>query len=102
MGINELANNLSWKRIQFENELEKATKNNTKIQLIIENDNYIDILKENYKSNMKQKAIISSLNTYKFRYGLDYIFLDKNASASYIFNYFKYYIREYLKQNKVV
>lgn len=102
MNIDEFCNNITRKRQQFETELIKAFEVRARLQLLIEEINYIDILNEAYRSNTKQQSIIATLNTYKFRYNIDYIFLDKQASANYIYNYFKYFIREYLKQNKII
>ena len=99
--IDEFCTNMTRKRVQFENELNKAYEANAKFQLVIE-DEYINILNEFYRSKTNKNSIIATLNSYKFRYGIDYIFLSKNATSDYIYNYFKYYIREYLKLNQII
>jgi ERCC4-type nuclease len=63
MNIDEFCNNITRKRIQFENELNRSAENNTKFQLIIEETSYIDILNEAYRSKTKQQSIVATLNT---------------------------------------
>ena len=84
-----------------ENELNKARLANAKFQLVIE-DEYINLINEFYRSKTNKNSIIGTLNSYKFRYNIDYIFMSKNATSDYIYNYFKYYIREYLKLNQII
>jgi len=111
--INEFCGNLGRGRRRFTNELELAYSKNSKFQLMIEDNTYQDILDGNYigRSNTNKFAfnsdtdylsIIATLNSWKFRYNMDYIFIEKEAAANYIKNYFKYYIMEYLKQNKII
>lgn len=96
--LDELSQNFTKNRIRFENEMEKAKEDNCNISLIIENNNFNDVLIGNYRSNFKVKSYIASLMTFKYRYNLDYIFLSQEDVANYIYNSFKYYYREILKK----
>lgn len=96
--LEELPNNLGKKRKQFEKELWSAKFNNCYLSVMIERGEYLDICKHNYRSKMTPKSFIASLDTFKFRYGIDYIFINENASATYIYNTFTYFLKEYLNK----
>ena len=94
--LNELSNNLTQKRRQFENELIRA--NNAKIILLVEDQQgYKNILQHNYRTQYKPKSFISSLATFQARYNLDIRFLSKELSGNFIYYSLRYWAREYLK-----
>lgn len=95
-GIDELSVNFSHKRKQFENEFERAQQDRAKMLLLIENNTYEDILRHNYISNFEVSSFTASLMTFQTRYRMNFIFIPSITSANFIFNSFKYYLREYL------
>ena len=97
-GLSELSQNFSKYRARFINELERSKLCNAKMSLMIERDDFLDLLEGNYDSDFRVKSYIASLMTFKFRYNLDFCFIDADCSANYIYNSFKYYYREILKK----
>jgi ERCC4-type nuclease len=95
--LDELSNNLTNKRKQFIEELQRAYYDRAKLTLLIENNTYEDILRHNYMSRFESKSFIASLITFKHKYDTDFIFINSLASANFIYNTMKYYLRNYLK-----
>lgn len=92
--LDEIANNWTKERDRFEKEMALAPKEKV---LLIENCNYEDILKGNYRSQYNKKAFIASLHTFWFRYNMPVFFMpDKTFSAIFIKKYFEYYLKSYL------
>jgi hypothetical protein len=96
--IDELSQNFTKGRKQFENEMQKAKQENCRFILLVENSSYIDILNHNYRSELTSKSFVSSLLTYQTRYNISIIFMEGICSANYIYNTFKYFLREKLKE----
>jgi ERCC4-type nuclease len=95
-GIDELSINFCHKRKQFENEFERAEKDRARILLMIENNTYEDILLHKYISDFPVASYTASLMTFQVRYKMSFIFVSSISSANFIYNSFKYYLREYL------
>jgi ERCC4-type nuclease len=94
--LNELSNNFTHDRAQFENELIRA--NNGKLILMIENvKGYQNIIKHNYRTDYKPKSYIGTLHTFRHRYGMEVMFIDPAYSGNFIYYTFYYWLREYLK-----
>ncbi|MFW6015101.1 MAG: ERCC4 domain-containing protein [bacterium] len=94
--LEELSNNLTHDRTQFENELIRAS--NSKFVLLIENaKGYEDIINHNYNTDYKPKSFVATLHAFKARYNIEVIFIDPAYSGNYIFYAFYYYLRELLK-----
>ena len=95
-GLNELSNNFTHKRTQFENELIRA--NGSKFILLVEDQQgYQNILQHNYRTKYKPKSFIASLATFQARYNLDIRFMNKELSGNFIYYSLRYWAREYLK-----
>lgn len=93
--LDEIANNWTKERDRFEKEMALAPK--TKV-LLVENANYEDIAKGNYRSQYNKKSFLATLHTFWFRYNLPVFFMpNKNQSALFIKMYFEYYLKEYLR-----
>ncbi|ACL69110.1 ERCC4 domain-containing protein [Halothermothrix orenii] len=94
--LNELSNNFTHDRAQFENELIRAS--NSKFILLVENvKGYQNIIKHNYRTDYKPKSYIATLHAYRARYNLEIIFIDPAYSGNFIYYTFYYWLREYLK-----
>lgn len=94
----EISNNFSNCRDRFKREFEKG---NNKIRVMIENTTYSDISNHNYDTKFSEKSFIGSLHSFQESYNAPFIFIDKNHSGEYIYNTFKYYLRNKLRNNKI-
>lgn len=94
----ELSGNFTVDRDRLEREFERSDK---RMRLLIENSSYSEICKGEYGTKFPSNSYIASLHTFQERYKTPFFFIDKEHSASYIYNTFKYYLRELLenKQN---
>ena len=91
--LNELSNNFTHDRTQFENELIRSS--NGKMILLIENvKGYQNIIKHNYRTDYKPKSYIGTLHTFRHRYGMEVMFIDPAYSGNFIYYTFYYYLRE--------
>ena len=95
-GLNELSNNFTHKRAQFENELIRA-RDSKLILLVEDQEGYKNILSHNYRTKYKPKSFIASLATFQARYNLDIRFMSKELSGNFIYYTLRYWCREYLK-----
>lgn len=93
--LDELANNLGKERARFEKEL--STSPSTKV-LLIENETYSDVVNHNYRSDYSVKSYLASLHIFWHRYNIPVFFMpDANNSGTFIYGYFYYYLKEYLR-----
>ena len=93
--LDEIANNWTKERDRFEKEMALAPKNKV---LLVENANYEDIVKGDYRSQYNKKSFLATLHTFWFRYNLPVFFMpNRNQSALFIKMYFEYYLKEYLR-----
>ena len=94
--LNELSNNLSHDRTQFENELIRGY--NSKFILMIEDPaGYENIIKHNYKTQYRPKSFIGTLHTFRHRYNIEINFIDPKYSGNFIYYSCYYWLREQLK-----
>ena len=94
--LNELSNNFTHNRTQFENELIRSAGG--KLILMIENQgSYNDILRHNYSTEYNPKSFIGTLHAFKHRYNMDTIFLNIGAAGNFIYYSCYYFLREMLK-----
>lgn len=94
--LNELSNNFTHDRTQFENELIRSS--NEKLILLIEDvRGYSNIIKHNYRTDYKPKSYIGTLHSFRHRYNLEVMFIDPAYSGNFIYYTFFYWLREYLK-----
>jgi ERCC4-type nuclease len=96
-GLTELSGNLAQARERFENELQKAKELRSKIILLIENGSYEGILRHDYRTDLNEKSYIASLFSFQARYNLEIQFIPSKMSGWFIYNTFKYFLREELK-----
>ena len=95
--LEELSNNLTKGKTRFFNEMERCKKDDGNMIIMIENASYTDIVQHNYKSDLEPKSFLALLHTIYDRYDVPFIFIDKEASSLFVYNYLKYYVREWLK-----
>lgn len=94
MSAEEISNNLSNQKARFEREFERAK---CKIIIMIENTTYKDIATNNYKTQLTPKQFLGLLHSFSDTYEAPFIFVDKEMSALFIYNIFKYKIKNILK-----
>lgn len=94
--LDELINNFS-ERNRIEDEFTRASNIGLKIHLLIEDSSYKDIYEGNYQSKYNSKSAVGSLHSMTDRYNLNFVFLDKEYTAKYIFCCFYYFLRNKLK-----
>lgn len=95
--LEELSNNLTRGRAQFENELIRFHSKGTKAFLLIENATTQDIIAHNYKTNYKPKSFMASILSFQQSYNLNIVFLPEEHSGIYIYNLLYYHVRDYIK-----
>ena len=93
--LEELCNNLTKDRDRFVRELERAR--GCKFILMIESASYHDIVYHRYASEFKPQSFVATLATYQARYNIEIAYVDRKCSGNYLLNIFKYYLREWLK-----
>lgn len=94
--LDELSNNLTTNRAQFEAELIRS--HGCRLLLMIESANYADIVNHNYKSQYEPKSYVATLATYTARYNLNVNFVTANCAGNFIYFNFMYHVREHLKR----
>lgn len=92
--LDELAGNFSADRARIEKEFATCK---AKLTLMIEQNTYKDVCEGNYRSGYNKASFLGTLHSFKERYGVDFIFLDRDYTATYIYSTFYYYLREMLK-----
>jgi len=95
--LDELSGNIAQARERFEREMERAKTDGAKTILLVENGNYEKILEHKYRTDLNEKSYLASLFSFKARYGIEIEFISEKLSGWYIYNTFKYYLREHLK-----
>lgn len=97
--LTEIISNMTTNKVRFENEMARKCKDNGTMYIVIEDATYEDIANQNYKNNIQPKQVYALLHTFNERYNVPIIFINKEYSPLCIYNYLKYYTREYLKNN---
>lgn len=93
--LEEISGNLSKERDRFEKELSLSPHEKV---IIIENASYKDLIDGNYKTEYRTSSFWASLFTFYHRYNAPFIFMkDNKYTGSYIYGYFKYYLKNYLR-----
>ena len=94
--LDELSNNLSNERSNFEEEFAIAKAKSK--YLLVENANYHDIVSGNYKTQYNKKSFIASLHSFNHKYNLQIVFMPDNAySAVFIYGTMQYYLRNQIR-----
>lgn len=87
-------------RNRFIRELDRAKDSNTRIILLVEdNDYYNKLCRGDYRSNVKPRAIRGMIMSLEAKYpNLSIVGIDKKESASYIHATLYYHLRQKLKE----
>ena len=93
----EISGNLTEGRERFKREFKRGSN---KIRLLIEDSSYSDICGGNYGTEMTSESFIGSLHSMQEEFNAPFFFIDKQHSGEYIYNTFKYYLRNELKNYK--
>ena len=95
--IDELVGNLlKDKRTAFENELIRSQSAPFMV-LVEEQDGYNKIVNGHYRSQYSVEALVGTLRSLEIKYNFRFVFLDQEHSGHYIYTYFYYLARNYLK-----
>lgn len=89
--FDELILNFTQKRQQFEDEFIRADKEGSEFRIIVE-QKYKTLLLGSLRSKVNRKAIVASIFVFENSYNSFFVYMDKDVTACYIFNYFKYYL----------
>jgi len=100
--LDELSGNIAQSRERFERELQRAKENHAKLILMVEDGTYLQIMKHKYKTDLNERSYLASLFSFKARYGIEIEFIENKLSGWYMFQTFKYFLREELLNLKMV
>lgn len=96
--LDEISNNLAAAADRFKREFERSE---AKIIIMIEGCNYEDIPLHNYKSKLTEKAFLGLLHAFSDKHNAPVSFISKDFAALFIYNTFKYRLRNMLKEMKL-
>lgn len=94
--LSEIGLNLTKHKDRFKREFERT---NARIIIMIE-DSYKNGAYGNYDSQIKPKSLLGLLHSWEVKYDTNIVYVDKEVAPLYIYNTFKYYLRNKLKNNK--
>lgn len=90
----EISGNFTDGRERFEREFERGSN---KIRILIEESSYSDISNGKYNTEFNSNSFLGSLHSFQEKYNAPFFFINKENSGEYIYNTFKYYLRNKLK-----
>jgi len=94
--LTELSGNLAQNRERFERELQKAIEAKARFVLMVENGDYQKIIEHKYRTDLKPASYYASLFSFQARYNIDIQFMPSKMAGWFIYNTFKYFLREEL------
>lgn len=94
MSLDEISRNLSINKERFYNEF---TRSKASILILIEDNTYRDLAKGNYKSKINPKSFLGLLHSFSDRHNSPFVFMDKEVSPLWIYNIYKYKVKNLLK-----
>lgn len=95
--LDEISNNLAAEGERFKREFERSQ---AKIIIMLEDCSYGDIPLHNYRSKLSEKAFLGLLHAFSDKHNAPFVFIQKEYAALYIYNVFKYRLRNILKEMK--
>ena len=90
----EISGNFTNGRDRFKREFERSNK---AMRLLIEDCSYSNICNGEYDTKLSENSFVASLHSFQEKYDCQFFFTDKQHSGEYIYNTFKYYLKNYLK-----
>ena len=94
MNLDELSKNISTNRDRFKREFDRSK---AEIILLVEENNYSDIMNHNFRSKLTSNQYLGLLHSLCDEYKIPFVFKLKTETPLYIYNVFKYRIRNKLK-----
>ena len=92
--LSELSGNFTNDRLRIESEF---IRHKGKMLLLIEDAEYTDIIKHNYRTEYKPESFLATLHSFSERYDIPFYFMkDKKCSGQFIYYTFYYWLRNYL------
>jgi ERCC4-type nuclease len=88
--IDEIIGNFATDRDRIQNEF---LRHKGDMILLIENGTYSDIRNGNYKSKYNTKSAVGTLHSFSLKYGIPFMFLNKEDTGCFIYCTFYYYLR---------
>lgn len=95
--LNEISNNLSNKRAQFEVEFEKARRDKAKVYLLIENASWDNIFSREYETMFNANSFYNSLLSFENKHNLNIHFIRKDNMGMHIYKILALFIRKMLE-----
>ena len=71
-------------RERFKKEFQRATEQNAKVYLLVENGSYEKIISHSYKSKYNPKAFLASLEAFQARYNMQVVFCLETTTPTLI------------------
>lgn len=100
--LNELGGNIAKNRERFKKEFKRCQEHNGKLILVIEKDTYQDIIAKNYDNDIEPNSFLAMLHSLSMEYDVPFMFIDKEVTFVYIYKTFYYYLRNHIKNNKIM
>ena len=92
--LTELSGNFTNDRLRIESEF---IRHKGKMLLLIEDADYTDIIKHNYRTEYKPESFLATLHSFSERYDIPFTFMkDKKCSGQFIYFTFYYWLRNFL------
>jgi ERCC4-type nuclease len=90
----ELSGNFTGDRLRIESEF---IRHKGKMILLIEDADYADIIKHNYRTEYKPESFLATLHSFSERYDIPFTFMkDKKCSGQFVYYTFYYWLRNFL------
>jgi hypothetical protein len=89
-------------RDRLEREFQRAKEVKAKFNIMVEDGSFDKILTHKYRSKTDPKSFYATLFAFDARYGAYVQFVEKRNAGWFIYNKFRYFLREELKQPEVV
>lgn len=96
--LEELSNNLTHKRTEFENEFIRAKEHNCDVHLVIEKGSWEDILNHKYNTNFNEKSFYNSLLSFQKKYDLKIHFVNDKMSGLHILRILQTELKRFLEE----
>ncbi len=97
MDLDELCTCFTQGRSRFEREFQRASKDNAKIHLLIEDGSYEKMFNHAYRSRFDPAALIASYLAWSERYNLQLHFCKKETTPKLIYKILYYSLKHYLE-----
>ena len=96
--LEEISNNITNKRTEFENEFLRAKEKGCKINLVIENGSWLKIAQGKYNTKTNTNSFYNSLLSFSDKYNLNIDYVPKELTALHILKIFQIRLKSRLKE----